>query len=589
MTSVVEIATALAPLVVVAVLLVGLLWPAARSMPVAWLVAAVVGFAVWDMPLEWIAAASIRGGMAAIEILWIVFGALVLLYTLMRSGAVDTINNGFASISEDRRVQVVLLAFFLATFIEGVAGFGTPAAVVAPLMLALGFPALAAVVAALIGHAVATVFGAVGTPIIVGFETPLNSVESTIVNDGGYTSVGAYAAEAAGWAALFNGILGVLMPLFAVGMVVYFFGDPDERSLAPVKGVLPLCLFSGVAFAVPYAAAAWLIGPELPSLFGAMVGGAIVVTALRAGYFEPADTWEFPPREEWPDHWVGTIEPGSTETTTQATDSQSMSMLRAWSPYLILVGLLIGTRVIEPLAEYLQAGLLVPLETGVGQFVLGVAIEWNEILGTGLGGEIGWAYVPGTWLVLSAIIAIPIFGMDTDEIADAWREAGSKIVSPAIALVFVIAMVEIMLETDAHLEDGAAAGAPDGSMIVILADATAAGIGPAYPMFAPVVGALGAFIAGSITVSNITFSAFQFEVAQSLGLPTQILVGAQAIGGAIGNVIAIHNVIAALATVGLVGKTGRVIRLNLIPVAYYLIVGGILTTIFVYVLFPTLF
>ncbi|AXR79070.1 L-lactate permease [Natrarchaeobaculum sulfurireducens] len=589
MTSLVEIATALSPLVVVAVLLVGLLWPASRAMPVAWLVAAVVGFAVWDMPLEWIAAASIRGGMAAIEILWIVFGALVLLYTLMRSGAVDTINNGFASISEDRRVQVVLLAFFLATFIEGVAGFGTPAAVVAPLMLALGFPALAAVVAALIGHAVATVFGAVGTPIIVGFQQPLGSVEGTIV-EGGYESVGAYAAEAAGWAALFNGILGVLMPLFAVGMVVYFFGDPDDRSLAPVKGVLPLCLFSGVVFAIPYAATAWLIGPELPSLIAAMVGGAIVVTALRAGYFEPSDTWEFPPREEWPDHWVGTIEPGSSETATETTDSQPMSMLRAWSPYLILVGLLIGTRVIEPIADYLQAGLLLPLETGVGQFVLGVAIEWNEILGTGLGGEIGWAYVPGTWLALSAVIAIPLFGMSRDEVAGAWREAGSKIVSPAIALVFVIAMVEIMLETDAHVDNGAAvASVPDGSMIVVLADATAAGIGPAYPMIAPAVGALGAFIAGSITVSNITFSAFQFEVAQSLGMPTQILVGAQAIGGAIGNVIAIHNVIAALATVGLVGKTGRVVRLNLIPVAYYLLVGGILTTIFVYVLFPTLF
>ena len=576
---------ALVPLVVVAALLVGLLWPASRAMPVAWLAAAVVAFLAWEMPIAWILAASIDGAMAAIEILWIVLGALVLLYTLMNSGAVDRINAGFASISDDRRVQVVLLGFFLATFIEGVAGFGTPAAVVAPLLLALGFPALAAVVAALVGHAVATVFGAVGTPVLVGFEQPLEAVSEQITA-GGFDSVGAFAGAAGGWGAVFNGLLGTLMPLFAVGMVVYFFGetDPDDRSLTPALAVAPLCLFAGVAFAVPYVAAAWLVGPELPSLIAAMVGGAAVVATLKAGYLLPKAEWEFPPREEWPDHWVGTIEPGSEEADTgidagaSGTDSgddpggtPTMSLLRAWSPYLALVVLLVGTRVIDPIATFLQSGP-------------GMEIAWNGILGTEIGGSIGWAYVPGMWLLISALIAVPIFGMSRGAVTDAWREALGKIVSPAIALVFVIAMVEIMLQTAAH--PGAAV---DGSMIVVLAGATASVLGGAYPFFAPVVGALGAFIAGSITVSNITFAAFQFEIAQELGLSTQLIVGAQSIGAAIGNVIAIHNVIAALATVGLVGNAGRVIRLNLIPLTYYLVGGGLLTTTFVYVLFPTLF
>jgi len=306
---------ALVPLVVVAALLIGLLWPAARAMPVAWLAAAAVAFLAWDMPIAWILAASVDGAMAAIEILWIVFGALVLLYTLMNSGAVDRINAGFASISDDRRVQVVLLGFFLATFLEGVAGFGTPAAVVAPLLLALGFPALAAVVAALVGHAVATVFGAVGTPVIVGFEQPLEAVSEQITA-GGFESVGAFAGTAGAWGAVFNGLLGTLMPLFAVGMVVYFFGEtePEKRSLAPLWDVAPLCLFAGVAFAAPYVAAAWLIGPELPSLIAAMVGGAAVVATLKAGYLLPETEWDFPSRAEWPDHWVGSIEPGSEAT-----------------------------------------------------------------------------------------------------------------------------------------------------------------------------------------------------------------------------------------------------------------------------------
>ena len=568
MTGSLEVAAALAPLVVVAALLVAFLWPATRAMPVAWLVAASVGYVVWEMPLRWLVAATISGAMIALEILWIVFGALVLLYTLMHSGAVDRINAGFASISEDRRVQVVLLAFFLATFLEGVAGFGTPAAVVAPLLLALGFPALAAVVAALVGHAVATAFGAVGTPVVVGYQAPLESVEGAIAAGG--MSVGEYAVAAGGWAALFNGIVGVLMALFAVGMVVYFFGDPDDRSLSPLWEVTPLCLFAGITFVLPYWAAAWFVGPELPSLVGAMVGGGLTVAALRAGYLEPESTWEFPPREEWPDHWVGEIEPGRGDADVALEDERSPSLLRAWSPYILLVVLLVLTRVVDPVETFLQEGP-------------GMVLEWPTILDTAIGQEIQWAYVPGTWLLVSAVLSIGLFRMRREEVLAAWQEAGSRIVSPLVALVFVVAMVEIMLETDAH------PGAPEGSMIVVLADATAAAVGPAYPMIAPAVGALGAFIAGSITVSNITFSAFQFEVAQRLGLPTQLLVGAQAVGGAIGNVIAIHNVIAALATVGLVGKTGHVVRLNLIPVAYYLVVGGIVTTLAVYVVFPTVF
>ncbi len=559
---------AAAPILVIAILLVGFLWPAVKAMPVAWLAAAGIAYVMWQMPPAWIAAASLSGVMTAIEILWIVFGALVLLYTLIRSGAVDRINAGFAQISEDRRVQVVVLAFFLATFLEGVAGFGTPAAVVAPLLLALGFPALAAVVAALIGHAVATTFGAVGTPVVVGYNAPLGVFEETIVAAG--FSVTEYAAAAAGWTAVLNGTVGIFMPLFAVGVTVYFFGSPDKRSLAPLWSVLPLCLFSGVVFVVPYVLAAWFIGPELPSVIGAMIGGAIVVLALRAGYFEPKDTWEFPPREEWPDYWIGTIEPGSGEDTAAIDTERSMSLLRAWAPYLILVILLIGTRVIEPVGSALRD-------------TPGLALLWDGILGTELSGSIEWAYVPGTWLVCSALAAIPIYGMTREQIGDAWREAGQKIISPAIALVFVIAMVDIMLETGAHPD------APLESMIVVLADMTATVIGPAYAMVAPTVGALGSFIAGSITVSNITFVGFQFEVAQTLGLPTQLIVAGQALGAAIGNVVAIHNVIAALATVGLVGETGRVIRLNLIPLLFYLLAGGLVVTLAAYVFFTDLF
>lgn len=579
----VELLAAALPLIIVAVLLIGFLWPATHAMPIAWVVALIVGFVMWNNPPDYLAGSSIVGVMTALEILWIVFGALVLLYTLLQAGALDRINEGFASISEDRRVQIVLLAFFLATFIEGAAGFGTPAAVVAPLLLALGFPPLAAVIAALIGHIIAVTYGAVGTPIIVGIESPLEIYEEAILADGGMT-VTQYAQNVAAWAATYHMFAGFVMPLFAVGMVVYFFSPPEERTLSPALSVWPLCLFAGIIFVIPYWLSAWFITAEFPALIGAMIGAAITVPLLQRGYLLPDDEWDFPPREEWPDYWVGSIEPGSENVDVQATDNdQQMSLLRAWSPYVVLILLLVITRVIEPISEVITDE---DLGITVGEITLGVVIEWDPIFGyEALDADIAWVNVPGFWLLMSAAVAIIIFDLNREQVTAAWREAAEKLVAPLIALVFVIAMVQVMIRS------GGYPGAPEyamindtpASMIELLAIATADVTGAAYPALAAMIGGLAAILVGSNTVSNITFGGFQFTAAHQLGIPSQLVVGAQATGGAIGNLVAIHNVVAALATVGHVGEEGRVIRYNLIPLAYYVIVVGVLTLAFVYV------
>jgi len=150
-----------------------------------------------------------------------------------------------------------------------------------------------------------------------------------------------------------------------------------------------------------------------------------------------------------------------------------------------------------------------------------------------------------------------------------------------IALLFAVATVQIMLQS------GTATGT-DG-MLIVLSDTMAAAAGGVYPFFASLVGALGAFLAGSNTVSDILFGTFQYGVADQIGFPRTIILGAQAVGGAIGNLIAVHNVVAALAVVGLVGEEDRVIRYELIPLAYYATVTVTLTLLFGYVLFPGVF
>jgi lactate permease len=578
---------ALLPLAVIAVLMVGLYQPATRTMPIAWVVAAGAAYIGWDMGPTLIAGASIRGAMTATRILIIVFGAILLLYTLKQSGAFEVINAGFSSISDDRRVQVVLLVFLMGSFIEGAAGFGTPAAIVGPLLVGLGFPPMAAVVVALTGNILAITFGAVGTPLIIGLEGVVFSGEvgEQIVANSGFESVGAYVAQIGVWAAVIHAIVGIAIPFIGVAMMTRFFGE--ERSIQPALEVLPLTLFAWAAFVVPYLLTAVYLGPTFPGLLGAMIGLLIVTLTLRAGYFLPEEEWDFGPRENWPDHWVGKIEPGqgvggergdtavATDggTAFEDTHSQDMSLGVAWLPYILVAALLVVTRIVGPVQDFLTSEMLI--------------LTWENILGTPFTEGIELVYLPGTLFVLVAIVTYGLHGMDSEGIKESWREALVNIAPAVIALWFAVATIMVMQRT-AHpvvIENAAAST----GMLQALSELTASITGTAFPFFSGFIGAFGAFIAGSNTVSDILFGLFQFEAAQQIGAPTQVVVGAQAVGGAIGNLIAIHNVVAALTVVGLIGEEGRVIRLELIPLAYYGIATGILTLLLSYVFIPGAF
>ncbi len=578
---------ALLPLVVIAVLMVGLFQPATRTMPIAWAVAAGAAYLGWDMGPTLIAAASIRGAMTATRILIIVFGAILLLYTLKQSGAFEVINAGFSSISDDRRVQVILLVFLMGSFIEGAAGFGTPAAIVGPLLVGLGFPPLAAVVVALTGNILAITFGAVGTPLIIGFEGVVFSGEvgEEIVANSGFETVGAFVAQVGVWAAVIHAIVGIAIPFIGVAMMTRFFGE--ERSLQPALEVIPLTVFAWAAFAIPYVATAVFLGPTFPALLGAMVGLLIVTLTLRAGYFLPEEEWDFGPREHWPDHWVGSIEPGqgvggsaTSGDATVAADggtafedmhSRDMSLGVAWLPYILVALLLVVTRIVGPIQD----------------FLLEFQLVWTNILGTPYTEGVEILYLPGTLFVAVAVVTYGLHGMDTKPIKESWREAIYNIAPAVVALWFAVATIMIMQKTGGTpVLEGAAAST---GMLQSLSQLTANATGAAFPFFSGFIGAFGAFIAGSNTVSDILFGLFQFEAAQQIGAPTQIVVAAQAVGGAIGNLIAIHNVVAALTVVGLIGEEGRVIRLELIPLAYYGVATGLLTLLLAYVIVPGAF
>ncbi|KUG61958.1 lactate permease [Kocuria rosea subsp. polaris] len=547
---------ALLPLLLVGVLLAGFRWPAKFAMPVGYLAAVVVALTVWQMSFTGVLAATVEGLIVAITMLYIVFGALLLLSTLTVGGAMATIRAGFNNISADRRIQAIIIGWLFGSFIEGVSGFGTTAAVVAPLLLAMGFPAMAAVMVGLIVQSTPVSFGAVGTPILVGVAGGLGGDPAVAerVEVLGVTmpefvnSIGFYTAA-------MHGIVGILIPLILVTLLTGFFG-PDRRFRDGLA-VWPFAVYASLAMTVPYVLVARFLGPEFPSMFGGILGLVLVMFTSSKGFLMPKDTFQFGPRNSWPARWMGTIEPA------EATDvSTHMSTLRAWAPYALMAGLLVATRVIAPLKEWLT----------------GLAIPFENILGTEISTTVQPFYLPGFVLILASVFAYLLHRMSSREITRTLRISAGQLAGTAAALLFAVPLVRVLIQSGPALNESGLS-----SMPVTLAEGAAAISGGSWPLIAPWIGALGAFIAGSNTVSNLTFSQFQFSTGAAIGLDRpELVVAAQAIGGAGGNPIAIHNIVAASATVGLLGREGDLLRKTIIVTTYYCLAGGAVAYLFIH-------
>jgi len=546
---------AFVPLVLAGVLLIGLRMAAKTAMPIVFVVTALIGLLAWDMTFSRVLASTLQGLILTVSILWIIFGAILLLNTLKHSGGITAIRKGFSGISPDRRVQAIIVAWLFGCFIEGASGFGTPAAVAAPLLVALGFPALAAVVVGMMIQSTPVSFGAVGTPVVVGVTGGIDREGITATLATGDVTWMEYFRLIVSEVAIVHGIIGVMMPLLMVIIMVRFFGA--NRSWKEGLSITPFALFAGVAFVVPYMLAGVFLGPEFPSMIGAMVGLAIVVPAARRGFLIPKDSWDFPESTSWPDEWIGKLEIKMDDIAGKAPVSTFMG----WVPYVLLAIFLVASRVIEPLKDALTS----------------FAFGWNDILGEGIGGSIQPFYLPGGILLLVVLVTALLHRMRLGELKDAFTDSSRTLLGAGFVLIFTIPMVRILINSGVNEADLV-------SMPVAMAQLVADSFGAAYPFFAPAVGALGAFIAGSNTVSNLMLSDFQFNVANQLGLSTAFMVALQAVGAAAGNMIAIHNVVAASATVGLLGREGTTIRKTILPTIYYLIAGGVIALIGFYII-----
>ncbi len=539
---------ALSPILVVGVLLVGLRWPAKTAMPVGYVVVVAVALFIWEMDIVSVAAASIQGLIIAVTLLYIVFGALLLLQTLFKSGAMATIRAGFTGITPDRRVQAIIIGWLFGSFIEGASGFGTPAAVVAPLLLALGFPAMAAVMTGLIIQSTPVSFGAVGTPMLVGIDQGLAGGSG--VNERVEFLGVEYAAYVNGIAvnvAIIHALVGILIPLILVCMLTGFFGE-NKRFGDGLK-IWPFAIYASLAMTVPYVIVAIVLGPEFPSLLGGAIGLALVMFTSSKGFLMPKQAWDFGPRSSWDARWMGNITADEDEVS-----GTKMSIVRAWSPYALVALLLVFTRTVPPVATFLTETTAIPI---------------NNILGTEISQTVQPFYLPGFVFIVVCVATYFLHGMKGPKIVETWKVAGGQLAGAGVALLFALPLVRVFINSGVDFNDSGIS-----SMPLTLAEGASSAVGQGWPIAAPFIGALGAFVAGSNTVSNLTFSLFQFSTATQIGVSPEVIVAAQAVGGAAGNMITIHNVVAASATVGLLGREGDLVRKTIFPTLYYCLAAG---------------
>lgn len=498
---------ALAPILALILLMVGLRWSAAAAGTVSAVIAAIVAVAAFqfgDEPAD-LAGPVLEAVFTAATILWIVFPALSIHEYQVRTGATGVIGDWLSSISSDPAATALLVGYFFAMFLEGASGFGTPVAIVAPMLVALGVAPVRALLVALIGHVVGVSFGAVGAPMV-----PL--VEAAPVDERRLSLAILLLHACIGWSLAL-----IVVKLGAVKSGSGSGGGSTATS-SGASSSWQVAVMAAACFFPCAALIAGLAGPELPTLGGALLGGALFIVWLRRGS---------PPQ-------LGEDAPAGR------------ALLKAGLPYLVLVVLILASRLIDPLRNALRA----------------YPIDWTYR--QSFGDQMLPLYHPGTLLLLAFVLTV-LGNRSRPRVAvTAMVAALRRLPQVAIALVSVLTLARFMVH---------------GGLIDALAVGATGLFGQVWPLAVPLVGALGSFVTGSGTASNIIFADFQVAAADAVALPDWLALAGQSLGSAIGNIMAPHNIVAGTATVGLVGQEGRALARTAPICLAYALAGGVIVLV----------
>lgn len=486
-------------------------------------IAILIALGIYSMPLELALLSTLHGALYGLfPICWIIISAVFLFNITVKSGQFEVIKNFMASITPDRRLQTLLIAFSFGAFLEGATGFGAPVAISGAMLVGLGFNPLYAAGLCLIANTAPVAFGSVGTPILMASrmsDIPELSISQLV----GRTLP----------------ILSLVLPLYLIVLMAGF-----KKSLE----VLPAIIVSGFSFAVVQWFTSNYMGPMLPDVLAGIA--SIICLLLLLKYWKPKSIWRF--KEEQ-----------SLVEDESVLKYSSLQILRAWSPFIIMT-LFIVAWGLPPVKDALNSigfikfqipGLNGSIFKPDGSPLAIKAFDFNYLS------------APGTGVIIATLISIPLIGISFRESIKIFGETLKQLKFPIITIAAIVGYAFVTNYSGMSI-----------TMAVALAST-----GALFPFFSPILGWLGVFLTGSDTSANALFCKLQSSTAETLGFDPVVAVSANATGGVTGKMISPQSIAVGAAAVGLVGKESDLFRFTLKHSFIMLFVICVLTCLQVYV------
>lgn len=461
-------------------------------------IAILIAIFVYGMPVNLALLSTANGALYGLfPIGWIVITAVFLFNITVKSGQFEIIKHFMASITSDRRLQALLIAFSFGSFLEGTAGFGAPVAITAAMLVGLGFNPLYAAGICLIANTAPVAFGAIGTPITVA--SAVTSIPEMAISQ----LVGRTLP-----------ILSILLPFY---LVVLMAGIKKTRE------VVPAILVSGISFAFLQWFSSNYLGPALPDVIAGI--GSIISLVVFLKFWKPKKIWRF---ENEP--------PATLNLDHNYTNGQ---VIKAWSPFILLTIMIIAWG-LQPVKDLFNSFAQLQFEfPGLHNVILdknGKALPHIY--------KFNYLSASGTAILISALISIPLVGLKFSEGIKLFFTTLKQLRFPLITIASVLGFAYIV---------------NDSGITITLAQALAA-TGFLFPFFAPVLGWLGVFITGSDTSANALFGKLQATTATSIGVDPVVTVAANVSGGVVGKMISPQSIAVAAAAGHLVGRESELFR-----------------------------
>jgi lactate permease len=479
--------------------------------PIATGLALVIAIAVYGMPAQYAVLSTLLGaGFGLFPVCWIIITALFIYNMSVETGQFEIIKNSLASISDDRRMQALLIAFSFGAFIEGAAGFGTPVAITAAMLAGLGFNPLYAAGLCLLANTAPVAYGAIGIPIVVG--AAVSGVDLMALSQ----MVGRTLP-----------FLAVLIPLYLCVLMAGW-----KKGLE----VWPACLVSGLSFAIAQYLTSNFIGPLLPDIIASIC--SIVATVIFLKIWHPKESWHFPDEK-----------PSLGREQLKYTGGQ---VFRAWAPFLILC-LFVSAWGIKPVNAALnQMFTLFMKSLGFAGQGFPIAGLHNLVIDQAAKAKpaafnFNFLSAAGSGILFAWFFSIPVMGAS---VGQAFKSAGHTLKTlrwPIFTISCILGFAYIMNYS---------------GMAITLGYAFAT-TGAIFPFFAAFLGWLGVFMTGSDTSSNALFGKLQAVTAEKIGIDPVITVGANSSGGVCGKMISPQSISVATGATNQVGKESDIFRFTL--------------------------